>query len=359
MLRIGPIQLETPLLLAPMAGHCDLAFRVLCRSLGGVGLASTDLLNCHSVLRGTPTALKLAATNERDRPLCVQLYGNERDPLPEAGMWAVDHGAAVVDINMGCPVDKVAKKNGGSLLLCDMDGTTRLAERVVRAVERCSGSHVPVTAKMRLGWDSSSIVAPRLARQLEQIGIQAVTIHGRTTGQRFRGSVDLNGIAQVVAAVESIPVIGNGDVVAPQDAVRMMQQTGCAGVMIGRGSLRAPWIFAQTAALMKTGNIDPEPSILEKLEVIERHLDLLLEYSGPKAAVECLSKRVSWYGKTMGPVKEFKEAVRLARSPEAIRAAIARQLAVVQSETGQWGRGAGVGTYQNPTPDEKKNARAA
>ena len=127
-MRIGHIQLETPLLLAPMAGYCDLPFRILCRELGGVGLASTDLLNCHSILKGHPRALHLAATAPADRPLCMQLYGNASDPLPDAARWAVDHGAIVIDINMGCPVDKVAKKNGGSLLLCDIDSTVRLAE---------------------------------------------------------------------------------------------------------------------------------------------------------------------------------------------------------------------------------------
>src|SRR5688572_24405481 len=181
-LKIGNVQLRTPLLLAPMAGFCDLPFRILCRELGGVGLASTDLLNCHSILRGTPRALELAATCEADRPLCMQLYGNSEDPLPEAARWAADHGAVIVDINMGCPVDKVAKKNGGSLLLCDVDLTVRLAERIVRAV-RDRG--VPVTAKVRLGWDRNRIVAPRLAVALENVGIAAVTVHGRTTEQMF------------------------------------------------------------------------------------------------------------------------------------------------------------------------------
>jgi tRNA-dihydrouridine synthase B len=249
MLRIGNVQLETPLLLAPMAGYCDLAFRVLCRSLGGVGLASTDLLNCHSILRGNRRALQLAATNERDQPLCMQLYGNDRDPLPEAAQWAVDHGAVIIDINMGCPVDKVCKKSGGSLLLCDPDRTVRLAERIVKAVE-CRG--VPVTAKVRLGWDDSRIVAPRLARMLEDVGIQAITVHGRTTEQRFTGRARLDGIAEVVAAVRAIPVIGNGDVREPRDVLHMMQTTGCAGVMIGRGALRKPWLFSR--ALVASAN---------------------------------------------------------------------------------------------------------
>lgn len=320
MLRIGSVQLDSPLLLAPIAGHCDLAFRILCREQGGVGLASTDLLNCHSILRENPRAMELAKTDPADQPLCMQLYGNDADPLPEAAKWAVDHGAVVIDINMGCPVDKVAKKNGGSLLLCDIDRTTRLAERIVSAV---APQNVPVTAKVRLGWSESSIVAPRLARQLEDIGIQMVTVHGRTTEQRFRGSVNLDGIGEVVAAVKSIPVIGNGDVVEPDDALRMMRTTGCAGVMIGRGAMRAPWLFRRTLELLRSGVTPPEPSLAEKVRVIRRHLQLLLEHADEAWAVRCLNTRISWYGKTMGHVKPLKEAVRLATSSDAIDATLA------------------------------------
>lgn len=316
MLSIGPVTFDQPLLLAPIAGHCDLPFRVLCRELGGVGLASTDLLNCHSILRGSPRAMELAATDPRDEPLCMQLYGNDRDPLPEAARWAVDHGAAVIDINMGCPVDKVAKKNGGSLLLCDTDRTVRLAERIVRAVEPTG---VPVTAKVRLGWDRSCIVAPHLARRLESVGIQAVTVHGRTTEQRFRGTVDLDGIGEVVAAVDAIPVIGNGDITEPHHATDMMRYTGCRGVMIGRGAMRTPWIFHRTDRLLRTGDPGPEPTFADKLQVIRRHLDLLVELRGEGAAVQCLNKRISWYGKTMGHIKPLKEAIRLATTADAIR----------------------------------------
>lgn len=330
MLRIGPIQLKTPLLLAPMAGHCDLAFRVLCRELGGVGLASTDLLNCHSILRGNPTAMKLAATAPADQPLCMQLYGNCNDPLPEAARWAVDHGAVVIDINMGCPVDKVAKKNGGSLLLCDVDSTVRLAEKIVNVVHS-HRSGVPVTAKVRLGWDRSRIVAPKLARQLESIGIAMVTVHGRTTEQMFRGQVDLDGIAAVVAAVDSIPVIGNGDITEPPDVQRMMQHTGCAGVMIGRGAMRTPWIFKQADHLLRTGVAGLAPSQVEKWQIILRHLDLLLEYAGEREAVRCLNRKISWYGKTMGHVKPIKERIRLAQNQGEIRAALTEAIDFCQT----------------------------
>ena len=319
MLRIGPVTLDSPLLLAPMAGHCDLAFRMLCRELGGVGLASTDLLNCRSLLRGAPRALALAATNEFDSPLCMQLYGNDRDPLPEAARWAVEHGAVVVDINMGCPVDKVAKKNGGSLLLCDVGRTVRLAERIVRAVEPTG---VPVTAKVRLGWDRSCLVAPELAARLEDVGIAAVTVHGRTTDQRFRGRVDLDGIARVVERVQRIPVIGNGDITEPEHIDRMIARTGCAGVMIGRGAMRKPWIFRAGRQRLRTGIARPEPDQLEKLRIIRRHLELLVTHLGERHAVDTMSRKISWYGKTMGHIKSFKESIRLARSSAAMFSAI-------------------------------------
>ncbi|MEM7227340.1 MAG: tRNA dihydrouridine synthase DusB [Planctomycetota bacterium] len=311
MLRIGSQTLESPLLLAPIAGHCDLAFRRVCRELGGVGLASTDLLNSRSVLAGNPKALALAKTCEADRPLCVQLYGSADDPLPDGARWAIDHGATVIDINMGCPVDKVAKKCGGSLLLRDVGSTVRLAEQIVKSVEH---ANIPVTAKVRLGWNQHSIVAPELARQLETVGIQAITVHGRTTEQRFRGTVDLSGIRAVVKAVRSIPIIGNGDVREPEDVINMMRFTGCAGVMIGRGSMRAPWIFRRTTALLETGITPPEPTMKEKLAVIRRHLHLLLEHEDERSAVRCMNKRISWYGKTMGHIKPLKESIRLARS---------------------------------------------
>jgi len=318
MLRIGPVKLGSPILLAPIAGHTDLAFRLLCRELGGVGLASTDLLNCHSLLRGAPAAMALAKTGPDDQPLCMQLYGNDSDPLPDAARWATDHGAAIVDINMGCPVDKVAKKNGGSLLLCDPHRTAGLAERIVHAVHRHTGGRVPVTAKIRLGWDDSCIVAPRLARLLEAAGIAAITVHGRTTEQYFKGAVRLDGIAQVVAAVDSIPVIGNGDIREPEDVIAMMDRTGCAGVMIARSALRTPWIFARAFELLRTGCCPPEPSLAEKLRIILRHLELMLECEDELTAVRTLNQRISWYGKTMGHIKPLKEAIRLAKSAERI-----------------------------------------
>ncbi len=320
-MKIGPLQLETPLLLAPIAGHCDLTFRMLCREQGGVGLASTDLLNSRAILMGARRTLELAATNEHDSPCGMQLYGNSEDPLPEAACWAIDHGAKLIDINMGCPVDKVAKKHGGSLLLRDCLSTMRLTERIVDAVRAHSGGTIPVTAKMRLGWDPEHFVAPQLARDLESIGVQAVTVHGRWTVQFFSGKADWGRIGEVVRAVQ-IPVIGNGDVTEPEHVVDLMRATGCAGVMVGRGALRTPWIFRRAAALLATGVVSEEPSLLEKCQVVARHIELLQRYAPcERHALHAMRARIAWYGKTMGPIKPLKESIRLAESLESMATA--------------------------------------
>ena len=312
MLQIGSVQLDSPALLAPMAGHTDLPFRLLCREIGGVGLASTDLLNVHSLLRGSPKALALAATAPGDDPLCMQLYGNEHDPLPDAAWWAVNNGADLIDINMGCPVDKVAKKHGGSLLLCDVDSTVRLAERIVEAVTPRTGK--PVTAKIRLGWDDSRIVGPQLARALEQVGIAAITVHGRTTEQFFKGRACLQGIKNVVDAVHTIPVIGNGDIEVAADARHMMDVTGCDGVMVARGALRRPWVFKQIHSLVTEGVTTPEPTFKDKVAYLLRHLQLIMEHLDERSALHRMRSGIAKFAKTMGHVKPLKEGIRTADS---------------------------------------------
>src|SRR3954471_8816171 len=244
-LKIENIQLATNLLLAPIAGYCDLSFRLVARGQGGVGMACTDLLCPEGVLRENKRSMELAATCPEDSPLCMQLYGGDTDRLCEAAMWAEDRGAHVIDINMGCPVDKVTKRDGGSKLLCNPDNTLRMVEQIKSCLLR-----TPLTCKLRLGWDDTSIVAPYLAKRLEELGVALITIHGRTTEMRFTGNARLDGIASVVAAVKKIPVVGNGDVKTPQDAERMLTYTKCAGVMIARAALARPWIFRDTWAYL-------------------------------------------------------------------------------------------------------------
>lgn len=345
MLQVGPVQLPTKVLLAPIAGHTDLAFRLLCRELGGVGCAYTDLLNSRALLAGAEKSMKLAATAPGDEPFGMQLYGAPHDPLPEAAVWAIDHGASIIDINMGCPVDKVAKKNGGSLLLRDCPSTVDLVERIISAVDRHGGGRVPVTAKIRLGWDEDSIVGPRLARDLERAGVALVTVHGRTTVQRFRGCANWKAIGEVVAAVDRIPVIGNGDVKEPEDAVRLMRTSGCAGVMIARAAIRTPWLMrrADAAIRLEAGvecdeerdrllELVQEPTLAEKFEAVLRHVELAMIHQDPRVAAELMRQRISWYGKSMGHVKPLKEAIRTAPDLETMVAATQRWIEWARSD---------------------------
>ncbi|MDP1663139.1 MAG: tRNA-dihydrouridine synthase [Phycisphaerales bacterium] len=330
MLRIGPVQLKTNLLLAPIAGYCDLAFRTICREQGGLGLASTDLLSPQGLLRGTATSLDLAQTNDFDKPICMQLYGGDPAIMAEGALWAVKHGATVVDINMGCPVDKVTKKDGGSRLLCIPDTAEEIVRACVRVLEPLG---VPLTCKMRLGWFDDQPVASWLAPRLIDAGVCAVTIHGRTTQQKFQGEVNHDGIARVVEAVgnhckaagHTVPVIGNGDVRQPQDAVNMLRRTGCAGVMIGRGALSTPWLFRDSWAAINNQPIPAEPTTAEKLDIIRRYFALMIQTRDEHYAMFQIRRRMSWFGKRLGqeldprgrPVgcKPLKEAVRVAKSP--------------------------------------------
>jgi tRNA-dihydrouridine synthase B len=304
-LTIGDLALPTNLLLAPIAGYCDVSFRLVARSCGGVGLACTDLLCPEGVLRENKRSMELAATCPEDRPLAMQLYGGDVEKLCDAACWAEDHGAAVVDINMGCPVDKITKRDGGSKLLCDPDRTLRMVDRVVKVLRRA-----PLTAKLRLGWDDTCIVAPYLAARLEEAGVKLVTVHGRTTEMRFSGQARLEGIAQVVAAVKSIPVIGNGDLRTPQDAKRMIEVTGCAGVMFGRGALSTPWIFRDTWSYLTKGEIPEPPTIQEKCQLMRDHFNNLCNFRSERSAVIEFRKRVSWYAKQMNPCRILRDGMR-------------------------------------------------
>jgi nifR3 family TIM-barrel protein len=340
-LKIGNLELAGNLLLAPLSGYCDLAFRLVARSCGGVGLACTDLLCPEGVIRENVRSMQLAATCAEDSPLCMQLYGGNVDLLCEAARWAEDHGAHVVDINMGCPVDRITQRDGGSKLLCDPDNTLRMVERIIKVLRRA-----PLTAKLRLGWDDGHIVAPYLARRLEEAGVVMVTVHGRTTEMQFSGNVRLEGIGEVVAAVKRIPVVGNGDVRSPQDAKRMMEATGCAGVMIGRYALSTPWIFRDTWSYLTTGVIPAEPTLEEKCQFMRDHFYNLLRHRDERTAVLEFRKRVSWYAKQLHPCRILRDPMRHIRTPGEFEKVIERFL--------EWRAGRDRGTGYQPV-DRKEN----
>ncbi|MCZ7635443.1 MAG: tRNA dihydrouridine synthase DusB [Verrucomicrobia bacterium] len=303
MFRLGTLQLATPLFLSPLAGYTNLPMRVTLRERGGLGLATTDLVNARSLLERKAKALELIATRPDDQPLAVQLFGAVPEEMRDAAVLLESLGIAAVDINMGCPVRKVCRVGGGSAMMTALEQTARLVRGMVEAVR------IPVTAKMRLGWDEENLTAPDLARALEAAGVAAVFVHGRTRAQGFSGHVNLAGIRAVVAAVRSIPVIGNGDVTTPQAARHMLEATGCAGVSIGRGAFYNPWIFAQTHHYLATGELLPEPDFEERVRVMCRHLDLMVEVFGETHGCRMFRKVAPWYARRFGPAAEFKRRV--------------------------------------------------
>ena len=338
-MRIGSLTLSSNLFLSPLAGYTNLPFRLVVREIGGVGLCTTDLVNARSLLEKNKNAFKLIETRPADAPLAVQLFGSVPGEMRNAAAKIESLGFASVDINMGCPVRKVCNVGGGSAMMTELAKTAALVNGMVNAVK------IPVTAKMRLGWDDDNLTAPDLARALEDAGVAAIFVHGRTRQQGFGGTVNLAGIRAVVQAVKNIPVIGNGDVITPQAAKKMLDETGCAGVSIGRGAFYNPWIFQHTLHYLKsragvppaqrarqreqqsespvgfadvgrrdarptfTGDLPPEPSFAERVRVMCRHLDLMIEVFGEEQGCRMFRKVAPWYAKRFGPCHEFNKRV--------------------------------------------------
>lgn len=325
-MRIGPLTLQSNLFLSPLAGYTNLPFRLVVREIGGAGLCTTDLVNARSLLERREKAFKLIETRPEDSPLAVQLFGSVPGEMRDAAAQLEALGVAAVDINMGCPVRKVCNVGGGSAMMTELAKTSSLVTGMVKAVK------IPVTAKMRLGWDDENLTAPDLARALEDAGVAAIFVHGRTRQQGFGGTVNLAGIRKVVEAVKTIPVIGNGDIITPQAAKKMFDETGCAGVSIGRGAFYDPWIFRRTLEYLQHSRRDglqeskasssfdkngdscnssllPEPSFTERVRVMCRHLDLMLEVFGEELGCRMFRKVAPWYAKRFGPCHEFNKRV--------------------------------------------------
>jgi tRNA-dihydrouridine synthase B len=308
MMRIGSLEFSSNLLLSPLAGYTNLPFRLTVREIGGVGLATTDLVNARSLLERNPKALKLIETRPADQPLAVQLFGAVPEEMRDAAALLESRGVAAVDINMGCPVRKVCRVGGGSAMMTEFTRTARLVAGIVNAVT------IPVTAKMRLGWDDENLTAPDLARALEDAGVAAVFIHGRTREQGFGGKVNLAGIRAVAQAVQRIPVIGNGDVTSPEAARLMLQETGCTGVSIGRGAFYNPWIFQHILVLLETGQVPPEPTFEERVRIMRRHLSWMVEVFGEIHGCRMFRKVAPWYARRFGPCHPFNRRVVLLSS---------------------------------------------
>jgi nifR3 family TIM-barrel protein len=299
-LHYGPLELPSRFCLAPLAGYTNLALRLSVRELGGLGLATTDLVNARAILEGKAKTMELLATSPEDRPLAVQIFGANPDEMSQAAKWLEDYGVSSIDINMGCPVRKVVRSGGGSAMMCDATNTVALVERVVTSVQ------LPVTVKMRLGWDDQNLSAPFFAKAFEEVGVAAITIHGRTREQGFGGRVKLDGIRAVVEAVSRIPVIGNGDVRTLADAARMFEETGCAGIAIGRGALLNPWFFRQLDAWLRTGDPGPRATWGERLNLMALHFRRLVHWRGEHFGCLQFRKVANWYCKTLRTGKEIQ-----------------------------------------------------
>ena len=235
--------------------------------------------------------------------MAIQLFGSVPDEMRDAAKMCEDLGAQSVDINMGCPVRKVVKIGGGSAMMTELVQTAALVRGMVAAVK------IPVTAKMRLGWDDENLTAPELARVLEEAGVAAIFVHGRTRAQGFAGTVNLTGIRAVVTAVTNIPVIGNGDVTTPEAAKHMVDETGCDGISIGRGAFYDPWIFRRTDHFLRTGELLPEPDFDERVRVMRRHFERYCEFYGEANGARLFRKVAPWYAKRFGPSKPFKQRI--------------------------------------------------
>lgn len=302
MMQIGPLKIDSRVLLAPMAGVTDHAFRVLCKEQGA-GIVYTEFVSANGIIRENQKTLDMMHYTDEERPIGVQIFGEEPEVMAASAKYIEKMVKPdILDLNFGCPVPKVTKKGAGSAILKDLPLLDEMAHAIVEAVD------IPVTAKIRAGWNNSCIVAPVAAEKLAEAGVAALTLHPRTTKQLYTGHADWSLITETKAAVD-IPVIGNGDIKTAHDAARMLEETKCDAVMIGRRSLGNPWIFKEVSQYLEDGTL-PEPvTLIERLKVCRRHLALEAADKETRTAANLLKKHLSWYLKGFPGASNYRKAL--------------------------------------------------
>ena len=298
-LKIGNVELEDNLILAPMAGVTNRPFRMICKQYGA-GMVCTEMASSRAMFHNDLKTKRLLNTDGEKRPISMQIFGSDEESMAYAAKYVSDI-ADIVDINMGCPAPKVVKNGDGSKLLLDLEK----AEKILKAV--IENSKVPVTLKIRKGWDKENVVAVEIAKIAQRVGISAITVHGRTRSEFYTGKADLDIIKQVKESV-NIPVIGNGDVIDGESAKKMFEYTGVDGIMIGRGTFGRPWIFREIMEYLETGKKMEEPTNDEKLAIIKKHIELAVEEKG-EIAVKELRKHIAWYTKNLKNSSEFRNSI--------------------------------------------------
>ena len=297
-MKIGNLNIDQGVFLAPMEDVSDYPFRMVCRALGA-DVVYSEFISSEALIREAAKAFKKMTIRQEEHPIGIQIYGNRVEAMVKAAQIAEEKEPDFIDINFGCPVKKVALKGAGAGLLLDIPLMIKICEEVVKHTE------LPVTAKTRLGWDSDSIVIKDVARQMESVGIEALTLHARTRAQGFKGEAEWSWIKEVKESVK-IPVIGNGDVTKPEQVKDMFEQTDCDAVMIGRGAIHNPWIFRQSKSYLNTGVKEPEADLKERIQILKDHYTYSAEYKGEKRGILEMRKHISGYLKSLPNISKFR-----------------------------------------------------